>query len=78
MDDLTPPDGITPDDWAATPLAVHQFIGVLLRQHLAALQQYHLLLQRAMPIQATFHVLLHEEHGGVMRQKGSVPGVAGA
>jgi hypothetical protein len=51
MDDLTPPDGITPDDWAATPLAVRQFIGVLLhvltlqQQQLAELQQHQLLLQ---------------------------------
>jgi transposase len=51
MDDLTPPDGILPDDWAATPLAVRQFIGVLLhvvtihQQQLAELQQQHLLLQ---------------------------------
>jgi transposase len=51
MDDLTPPDGILPDDWATTPLAVRQFIGVLLhvlarqQQQLAELQQQHLLLQ---------------------------------
>jgi transposase len=51
MDDLTPPDGILPDDWAATPPAVRQFIGVLLhvltvqQQQLAELQQQHLLLQ---------------------------------
>jgi transposase len=51
MDDLTPPDGITPDDWAATPPAVRQFIGVLLhvlsvqQQQLAELMQHQLLLQ---------------------------------
>jgi transposase len=37
MDDLTPPDGITPEDWAATPPAVRQFIGALL--HVLSLQQ---------------------------------------
>jgi transposase len=40
MDDLTPPDGISPEDWAATPLAVRQFIGVLL--HVLSLQQQQL------------------------------------
>jgi len=51
MDDLTPPDGILPDDWAASPPAVRQFIGVLLhvltlqQQQLAELQQHQLLLQ---------------------------------
>lgn len=40
MDDLTPPDGITSDDWAATPPAVRQFIGVLL--HVLTLQQHQL------------------------------------
>jgi transposase len=51
MDDLTPPDGITPDDWTATPLAVRQFIGVLLhvlsreQQQLADQHQQLLLLQ---------------------------------
>jgi transposase len=51
MDDLTPPDGISPDDWAATPPAVRQFIGVLLhvlslqQQQLADQQQQLLLLQ---------------------------------
>ena len=51
MDDLTPPDGILPDDWAASPPAVRQFIGVLLHaltlqhQQLAELQQHQLLLQ---------------------------------
>jgi transposase len=30
MDDEPPPVGITPDDWAATPLAVRQFIDLLL------------------------------------------------
>jgi transposase len=50
MDDLTPPDGITSDDWAASPPAVRQFIGgllhvlTLLQQQLAELQQQHLLL----------------------------------
>jgi transposase len=45
MDDETPPSGITPDDWAATPLAVRQFMGVLLnvltqqQQHIADQQQ---------------------------------------
>jgi transposase len=37
MDELTPPDGITPQDWAATPPAVRQFIGALL--HVLSLQQ---------------------------------------
>jgi transposase len=37
MDELTPPDGITPEDWAATPPAVRQFIGALL--HVLSLQQ---------------------------------------
>jgi hypothetical protein len=51
MDDLTPPDGITSVDWAATPPAVRQFIGVLLQvlslqqQQLADQQQHILLLQ---------------------------------
>jgi transposase len=51
MDDLTAPDGILPDDWAASPPAVRQFIGVLLHvltlqhQQLAELQQHQLLLQ---------------------------------
>jgi transposase len=51
MDDLTPPDGILPDDWTATPPAVRQFIGVLLhvltlqQQQLTELQQHQLLLQ---------------------------------
>jgi transposase len=40
MDDLTPPDGITPEDWTATPPAVRQFIGVLL--HVLSLQQQQL------------------------------------
>lgn len=48
---MTPPDGIIPDDWAASPPAVRQFIGVLLhvltlqQQQLAELQQQQLLLQ---------------------------------
>jgi len=37
MNDETPPVGITPADWTATPLAVRQFIGVLL--HVLAQQQ---------------------------------------
>jgi transposase len=50
MNDLTPPVGITPDDWAATPLALRQFIGVLLhiltqQQQLADQQQQLLQLQ---------------------------------
>ena len=51
MDEVTPPDGILPDDWAASPPAVRQFIGVLLhvltlqQQQLAELQQHQLLLQ---------------------------------
>ena len=52
MDDLTPPDGITPEDWAATPPAVRQFIGVLvqvlsLQQQQLADQQQHILLLQA-------------------------------
>ena len=51
MNDMPPPAGITPDDWAATPLAVRQFIGVLLhvltqqQQQLADQQQQLLQLQ---------------------------------
>ena len=40
MDDLTPPDGISSEDWAATPPAVRRFIGALL--HLLTLQQQQL------------------------------------
>lgn len=52
MDDLSPPDGITPEDWAATPPAVRQFIGVLvhvlsLQQQQLADQQQHILLLQA-------------------------------
>lgn len=45
MDEQTPPDGITPEDWAATPLAVRHFIRALLsvvalqQQQIAQLQQ---------------------------------------
>jgi transposase len=45
MDELTPPDGITPEDWAATPVAVRHFIHALLsvvalqQQQIAQLQQ---------------------------------------
>src|SRR5262249_38416025 len=51
MDEQTPPDGISVEDWAATPPAVRQFIGVLLhllslqQQQLADQQQHILLLQ---------------------------------
>jgi transposase len=40
MDDLTPPDGISSNDWAATPPAVRRFIAALL--HLLPLQQQQL------------------------------------
>lgn len=45
MDEQTPPDGITSEDWAATPVAVRHFIRALLtvvalqQQQLAQLQQ---------------------------------------
>jgi transposase len=51
MDHDTPPAGITPDDWTATPLTVRQFISVLLsvlaqqQQQLADQQQQIILLQ---------------------------------